>query len=379
MARAAWTHRFRPDSRGILRAYIDGGDRDLTAFQDLRRTVDLDWQHDLMFGSRHEVVWGAGFRSTRDRILGGAVVTTRHERHSEQIYSGFLQDRYALFPGRFDVILGTKVEHADDSEAQWQPTLRALWRPLAAARVWAAVGRAVRNPSIAETDAEYVISVQPTAQFPVMVQVKGDPRFRPERVTTFEGGARAQIASSFLLDITTFRNQYRGLRGSPATEPEFKFEGEQAYLLITTPITNLIDGVQTGTELSARWDPRPQWRVLAAYTHLHWRYDDPALAVALGEPVGEPEHAGTVRVSWDPAARVEVDATLHLVSKLPVTGVPAWSRLDLGLSWSPIAPVNVRLVGQNLLAPTHQEYNDTYLEAHSNVQRGWYGSLAWRF
>jgi len=86
-----------------------------------------------------------------------------------------------------------------------------------------------------------------------------------------------------------------------------------------------------------------------------------------------------VRVSWDPAARVEVDATLHLVSKLPVTGVPAWSRLDLGLSWSPIAPVNVRLVGQNLLAPTHQEYNDTYLEAHSNVQRGWYGSLAWRF
>ena len=62
---------------------------------------------------------------------------------------------------------------------------------------------------------------------------------------------------------------------------------------------------------------------------------------------------------------LELDTALYYVDNVPQYDIPAYLRLDVGLSWHVNENIELSLVGQNLLDPSHPEFgNDsiTYTE-----------------
>ncbi len=53
--------------------------------------------------------------------------------------------------------------------------------------------------------------------------------------------------------------------------------------------------------------------------------------------------------------------------------------LDIHLAWRPVDGIELSLVGQNLLAGQHQEYRQESFTKPTEIDRGIYGQLTWRF
>jgi iron complex outermembrane receptor protein len=62
-----------------------------------------------------------------------------------------------------------------------------------------------------------------------------------------------------------------------------------------------------------------------------------------------------------------------------VEGAAAYTTADVRLAWRATERVELSLVGQNLFERQHQEQGPYPFVASSDVMRGVYGKLAWRF
>jgi len=62
-----WTHAFSPRSRTVSQVYFDRTTRDSPLFGENRNTFDLDFQHEIGWGSRQQIVWGVGYRLLPER------------------------------------------------------------------------------------------------------------------------------------------------------------------------------------------------------------------------------------------------------------------------------------------------------------------------
>jgi outer membrane receptor protein involved in Fe transport len=76
--------------------------------------------------------------------------------------------------------------------------------------------------------------------------------------------------------------------------------------------------------------------------------------------------------------RVELNAAAYHVSALRGTMIPAYTRLDVGVTWQPIPSIELGVWGQNLTDARHVEYfgaSTTRLEA---VKRSVVAQVTWR-
>jgi iron complex outermembrane receptor protein len=71
---------------------------------------------------------------------------------------------------------------------------------------------------------------------------------------------------------------------------------------------------------------------------------------------------------------VELDAIWRRVSSLPAQGTPAYSSLNARAAWRPWAPLEVAIVGRDVLQSHHAEFG-----GGAEVERSVYGEVAWRF
>src|SRR6267143_3164887 len=62
-----WKHRLQEGSDTTLRFYYDRTNRHTPSFTEDRDTFDLEFQHHLLVASRHDLLWGAGYRLTSGR------------------------------------------------------------------------------------------------------------------------------------------------------------------------------------------------------------------------------------------------------------------------------------------------------------------------
>lgn len=88
-----------------------------------------------------------------------------------------------------------------------------------------------------------------------------------------------------------------------------------------------------------------------------------------------PRHALAWRTEWDANPDVEVDAIVRYVGALPTAPV----TLDLGLGWRIARGIDMSFVGQNLLDSHHREQPTGSISSTTEVQRGVYARLNWRF
>ena len=384
-----WTHRRASGAEMKLQFYYDRTRWQDALFTETRGTWDVDFQHIFGRGRRQEIVWGLGYRLTRDRIAGSPFLSVTPKQRGMPLYSAFVQDQVELIAGRLRLVAGSKVEHNAHTGFEYQPGARLLWTPGARHAIWAAVTRAVRTPSRSEDDVQLTIqALPPDALFagspPTLPILLGNRELEAERLHAFELGYRTQPRNGLAVDLAGFYNDYEDLRTGTLEAP---YRGDlpgDLYLVIPVRAANLVQATTYGLDLAADWRGMGDgWRLRAAYSYLRMDVEtgpesNPLAAVQEEE---YPAHQLSLWSSADWRNDLELDAMLRYVDRLSGPGIPAYLTLDLRLAWKLGPGLELALSGRNLLDAHHLEYKAELLvdTVPTETQRGVYGTIAWSF
>ena len=398
-----WTRQSSPDSSMSLQLYYDHtylsqpypaspaapqalySGFPASALTDNLDTYDLDFQSHLRWGARQEIVWGFGYRGTRELDQDASLVRFIPNALDQSLYSGFIQDEILVAR---DVVLtvGSKLEHNDYTGYELQPNVRLQWNADPSKLLWAAVSRAVRTPSRYDRDLQVptgLINAVPPYQLPTLY-LAGSRNFDSEKLIAYEIGFRAQLAPRLSASIATFFNDYSNLRSTTATPTSVLYP-------FPFPIVfqNNLEGETHGFELSASYQLFDWWRLHTGYNllleHLRVKPGDIDATDARNE-TADPKGQFTLRSSMDPLQNVEWNAALRWVDALhldngptggPTVGVvPSYFELDSKLAWYPLPRLQIAIVGQNLLHDHHPEYG--YPSAtREEIVRSVFGKVSW--
>ena len=352
-----------------------------------RETIDLDFQQRILFGKIHDVVWGLGFRHSRDQIDSSGTIDFAVRSRSARLASVFVRDEITLVPQRWHLTLGTRFEHDSYTGFDAQPDLRVSFTPDPSDTLWAAISRAVRTPSRGERDSmisNYIaapgsgmIPVQLPTLFPLVVP---DNDQRPEKLTQLDLGWRKQLSPRFALDVTAFYGHYQDVVVTRTGDP--------SLILVQSPFGPIPVGLTIpvlrdlrtpartkGLELTIDWRALPSLRLQGNYSLLHLNVTPP------GNPAGDslaamyegnaPRRQWSLRAAWDVARGHRADIWLRRSGALPPVGVSGYTTLDLRYAWKASENVELSITGQNLLDARHPEYVAEVLTSEQmQAQRG---------
>jgi iron complex outermembrane receptor protein len=358
-----WSRTFSEKSNITLQWYYDSTYRRIpgTFAEDLE-TWDVNLQHRFPLGTRHDVIWGVGYRLVDDQqhndypllaFLPGHVI--------REDFSLFTQDEITLLPEQLKLTAGAKLEHNEYTGFEFQPSLRVAWSINQQQTIWAAVSRAMRAPS--RIDGEFF-----SPRDPPFTVLQGNPDFLSEELLAYELGYRLQTQHRLSFALALFYHDYDRLRSIERVNPAAPF-----------PIFlgNGIEGTSTGGELTADYQPFAGWRLRGGYTQLHLELRTKPGSTSAIPASTDPEHQFFLRSALDLPRQMELDVTYRFVSRLSGTRVPAYDELDVRLGWQPLPSVEMSVVGQNLLQAHHAEFNAA--ASRQQIARSFYGKIVWNF
>jgi iron complex outermembrane receptor protein len=356
-----WTHRTEY-STIELQAYYDMSERASppggAAF--VLHTWDVQLQQTLRIGSDNRLIWGAGERLNSYGITNSGGL--RYDPDSRDLTLGnlFLQDTQSV--GQYaKLTAGVKFE--DDPFAGWQiqPDVRASVEVPPNQMLWAAASRAIRSPTPFDVDVREYVGTQ--------LALFGNASFRPERVTAYELGYRAQPASALSFSLSGFYNIYDDLRTIELSPVTGLF-----------PITwgNNLHGHTAGIEGWATWDVTDSWRISPGFRTLHKSLSfKPGGTTSLGtaQAGDDPRGQITLGSSLNLGTLAVLDTTFRYVSSLPKPALQAYAELNASFRWRVTHSVELSLTGLNLLHARHLEYPAPYGEY---IVRSVLAGIEWR-
>jgi len=352
-----WEHGLAGGSQLTLQAYFDRTERRQATFREDRDTLDLDVQHWIRAAPSHEIVYGAGYRHSVGATGGVPTVAFEPTRRGDDLFTAFAQDKVSLRNGRLSLVLGSKVEHNDYSGFEAQPSVRALWHPAAGQALWGAVSRAVRTPTRLEHD--LVLTSLVTDSPPTFLRLVGNPDFDTERFLVYEVGYRIQPSSRAFIGVAGFHNRIRGLLSLESGAPFLESDPPPDRIVIPLTFDNRLAGSAQGVEIAADTAPLPWWRVSGAYSFLRMDLRPAAGSTDTTQAAAEgasPRHKVVLRSSMDLPRRLDLDLFFRFVDRLPAQSVGSYGSLDLRLAWRAEGPLELALVGHNLLQDHHPEF-----------------------
>jgi iron complex outermembrane receptor protein len=153
---------------------------------------------------------------------------------------------------------------------------------------------------------------------------------------------------------------------------------------------NLMHGETHGIEIAADWKVTDRWTLSAGYALelLHMHQDPNSRDTETGPFVerGAPRHSAQLRSHYLFRRGLEWDAAAYYVDRLSNQGptgdqiIPAYTRLDTGLTWKPFERISFSVVGQNLVRDHHLEFEDTFGSMQSGqTKRSAYAKITWHF
>ena len=350
-----WTRRFSPASDLQVQAYYDRTDRQIPSlFGEVLDTYDLELRH--RFGARRQdVVWGLGYRLTRDDVRNSPGLAFLPPRLAQGLFSGFLQDELSL-ADQLRLTLGSKLEHNDYTGYEYEPSARLAWLPVPTQTLWAAASRAVRAPS--RIDRDFFAPGTPP------YFLVGGEGFESEILRAFEIGYKANPIPAVGGSVSIFYNGYDRLRSVEAGPPFH--------------LGNGLEGDGHGAEAEVSWQISRPWRLSAGYTFLKLDVErTPASADSTSESQegDSPEHQAFVRSSLAVPGGVSVDLSARYVGELPDQHVAAYTTGDARLAWQVRGGLEFEVVGRDLFAPRHVEFGTP--TARTEVARSVYGKVTW--
>jgi iron complex outermembrane receptor protein len=339
---------------------------------------DVDFKYHLVVGSRHDVVWGLGYRTTESTIVGGFDLSFLPPQRTDNLFSAFVQDEIRL-TSSLSLTLGSKFEHNAYTGFEYEPSGQLAWEISAHHTLWASASRAIRQPARGDFAIQVDAAVVPlgNGNFGV-VQVLGTPDVKAEQLRDFEVGYRTQIHPRLSIDSTVFLSFYRNLEAFEPQDPFFTTSEGPAHEVFPEVVENLAYAHDYGAEIFATWSINHRWKLSPGFSALHMNLVDPSgRGVTQEDPGVSPRHTVPVRSFLNLSRNVDWDVSLSYVGRL--TDTPGYARLDSRLGWRLGESLEVSVVGQNLLTPRHAEYPDQYDIAHTLVERTVFGKITWHY
>ena len=385
-----WKHQYSDRSDSDLQLSFTRYRRDDLLEPETRDTFYADYQHHFAWGQRHDLIWGGGYYFSGDQIDGTFTVSFNPPGKNLQVVNVFVQDQIAVLPDKLYLTAGTKLEHNDFTGFGLMPSLRATFTPSSRNMFWAAVSRALRTPS--RNDSNIVVN---TGSYPgpngtpVLVAFFGNHSFQNERLVAYEAGYRAMFSKDFSLDLAAYLDHYDRLQSfepgavyfQPAPAPPHEV---QPYFY-----DNLLYGESHGMEAAAKWKVSSRWQLSPGFAfeamHLHQdatSLDDSSIPYFQGNA---PKRMAQLRSHLDLTNSLSWDASAYYVDPLTDQGysgnvrIPAYTRVDTGMTWKLQEDWSLRVVGQNLARDHHLEFDDIFGAMQSSqIKRSAYLQLTWR-
>lgn len=366
--------RFRQQLDGgsevVSQAYLDHQQRYHPDFFDEHlNTFDLDLQHSMRLGRRHNLVWGGGYRRAHDNAVGSAGVEFIPAHKLMNWTNLFAQNDIDLFDA-VHLTLGAKFARNPYTGWESLPNVRLSYAPRSANYLlWGALSRSVRSPS--RFDREFFVArPDPAAEQNEYVHAS-DADFTAEIARVAEIGYRAQPRRDLSFSSTLFFSQYDRLR---TLEP-----GEDGM----TRFRNLAEADVYGIEFWGGWQVSDHWRLSAGLVAQKLDMDLLPQSRDTLETTNvarrDPDIYWQLRSSLALTDNLEVEAFFRRVGELGGESIatPGYSSLDLRCGWRLSPSVELSAVGQNLLDSSHPEFGvaPTYTE----FRRALYVKVLWEF
>ncbi len=369
----SWTATQSKRSETNLQAFYQDSRRRSFHLDRRARTFDVEFQQNLTL-QRQQASWGVSYRSTYDELVSRTqVLAFGTERQSADLFTAFVQDEIQLHP-KFFATLGSKIHYQSVSGLDWQPSVRALWLPTPRQRVWAAVTRAVRTPSISELDMTTRPGAFPTGPGTALLTVEGNPDLRSEYVVASELGYRMHPVSSVTVDVTAFHNSAEQLVAN-YIGPFYVDQNGQARVPIL--YGNILHGEISGLETFATFRPSGRWDLTVGYSFLHTDLvSDSAKPTAV---TISPQHQWQLRSSVTLMPRTALEAAVYYVGTRPGQNLGDDYRLDLRVS-SEVGPMELSIAAENLFGGSHLEFNGVIEQPSlAPTSQSLTGRATWRF
>jgi iron complex outermembrane receptor protein len=336
-----WSRTLDPNTSFQFQAYYDSFKREFLLVEDSVDTLDADGQFNLNRG-RHELVAGAGIRTTKDEFINDLNVFNLDPTSKRLwVYNAFVQDRFRV-SDTLSLIAGIKAERSSFTGFQLLPNARIAWQPNDKTLLWAAVSRAVRTPSRIDRD----------LQAPGILATS--PDFQSEKLVAVEAGYRGQPLSDLNLSVNGFINFYDDIRTTELTDGGLPIQ-----------LRNGLKGRSYGIEAWATMQPATWWR-LSFGTATLWKdfhVADGQINLSKRNSLGnDPNWQVRTRSDFQltPKLALQVNARavgeINAIDALPKVKsyVEAGGRLAYQLS----ERIELYVAGRNLLHKTHIENND---------------------
>lgn len=373
---------FNKDNALTIQAYYDYNDRDDEFYQQTFNTIDLDVQYQTSLGDRNALTMGTGYR----RIDGDFEPTSqiRLEDSTDDLFNIFLQDEIKLIDDALWLTLGVKWEHNEYTDAEWQPSVRLVYKPADNHSVWGSVARAVRTPSILEQKGSLLVGVTPTPVGVVPIAFKGNENFDSEIIIAYEMGYRWQPSNSLSTDFAIFYNDYDDLY---SLKPSMGMTG------VDMDFINGTYGDSHGFEAAVDWKAASWLSVTLTYSYI-----DSEFTIENKYEVGElnglfsaatPNHQASLFSSINVAENIQVNLWLRYVDEISTRSTVEQFAVahpldehvlfDANLIWSLTDNLEFMLVGQNLLNSSQLQYSALLYTPATEIERSVYAKLTFHF
>ena len=360
---ARWNHQRNQDSSWTLQAYYDNTQQTISdgLLSEVVNSGDIDFQKQLVWGDRQRIVYGLGYLMQRVRIQGSNFDNNLEigpsQTANRDTASTFLQDEIKLRQ-RLTLTLGSKLEHNYYTGLEYEPSVRLLFSPSQKSSAWASVSRAVRTPSLLESDLTVGLLEASKAVPPTMLlfQAAANPNLGSEHVIAYETGYRTQPSKKVSVDAALFFNQYDDLvESQPGTPGVISVPG---VTVIGIPLTyvNAENAHSYGFELSTNYDVNSRWKLYGSYSYIDESFHPVAGDDQDITPGSDPRNQVYVRSSHELPHRVHFDLIGRYVDRLPGLAVPSYLTADAQITWKKSDKLEFAVVGQNLLDSYHLEF-----------------------
>lgn len=131
-----WTNKYSDTGEVSIQSFFDMYHTDSSVLDERRKTIDLEFEHQVQMHEKHNLIWGLGYRYSEDHITPVSTFRTVPASDTQGIVSFFIQDEYRI-NDELRLTMGTKVEHNDYTDFEIQPTLRASWLASETQTLWA--------------------------------------------------------------------------------------------------------------------------------------------------------------------------------------------------------------------------------------------------
>jgi iron complex outermembrane receptor protein len=287
-------------------------------------------------GGAHRVLVGGGYRSGSDASDPGVLFAFVPPSKDLSWANVFAQDEIQVTEA-VQVTAGYRVERNPYTGWESLPNVRVGWSLSPETLLWASASRAVRSP--ARFDRDLVLPPEPP------YVIAGGPSFVSEIGRTIELGMRSRLASVLTGSVAVYQTDFRRLKSAQISSGQIFF-------------ANMIEGQVRGMEASAQWQATREWRLTAGYT---WLGKDLHLVPGSNDPTGpanlgdDPHTQWSVRSTYRPRDRFDVEVALRHVGALPQPAVPAYTAVDLRAAWQLTPSIEATLALRNAFDPWHLE------------------------